>query len=204
MANFEIKIYSISNDIITQIELDTNTVFSDWSDEEFIDNAENGGDVFTLCSLFSSTQLFDVDNGTVVRAYLIDVDNENAKPIRCDYYKTILSINKVTSHRADFNEETKQVIDTPIVHFEEELPIPVSKAYTILVTNNDEETTTDDIIHEIELLRDVTSVEPINVIDNKVRFYVTTEIGFEYDTLEETIDDMGLQDCEFINMEFNY
>ena len=205
MANFEIRIYVLSNDEINQLELDTSTVYSDWTDKEFISYAEDSGNVFTLCNLFSSTRMLDNDT-EVARAYLINIDNENAEPIRCDYYKTILSVNKVISHSAEYNETTKEVVDVPITRYEEPVQVPIGKTYTIVVTNTDSETTTDDIVHELELLRDVMSVNVITETTDgkKIRLSVEAEIGCNYDLIEETIDNMGMQDCEFIELNWDY
>ena len=76
------------------------------------------------------------------------------------------------------------------------------KTYTILVSNFDESTTTQDIIDLITDIEDVRSVSVITetVNGDKVRLSVETESYFDYDILEGEIDSTGRLDCEFIDV----
>ena len=121
MANFELRIYGIKNYIIDEKEAELfkeGKVTSVLSDKDFIELAESRGYVATLCTFTSEGGLFETRVSTY-RAYLIDVDNEDTKPVRVDYYHTIISADKVISHRADFNPRTNETYETPIVHYAE-------------------------------------------------------------------------------------
>lgn len=127
MANFELRIYGINNSIIDEKEAELfkeGKVTSVLSDKDFIELAEARGYVATLCNLLTEGGLIETRISTY-RAYLIDVDNEDTEPIRVDYYRTIISANKVVSHRTDFNVRTKETYETPIIQYMSESDIPV-------------------------------------------------------------------------------
>ena len=114
MAQFELIVYGILNGYIEDFELNeskTGTI----TDEEFIQLAEDKGLVRTLCSLLTEGGLFETRISTY-RAYLIDVDNAEAKPIRADLYRTYITSNKVIAHRTDYEDGCK---DKPYVVYEE-------------------------------------------------------------------------------------
>ena len=119
MANFELRIYGIQNYIIDEKEAELfkeGKITSVLSDKDFIELAESRGYVATLCTFTSEGGLFETGVSTY-RAYLIDVDNEEAEPVRVDYYHTIISANKVISHRTDYNIRTSETYETPIIQY---------------------------------------------------------------------------------------
>ena len=201
MANFELRIYQLLEENLETVAKQYNlpssdpTDVEDLSDENFVEACEEYGKISSL-SNFLGTGVITCEND-ITRAYFVEVDNGNSKPIRADKHYTVITASKITSNGFGNGKDVN-------VLFEENKPIPKDKTYTIIITNNDEETSTDDIIHEIETLRDVEKVEVIEEADNKIRLSVDTEIGFEYDTLEETIDNNFMADCEFIEIMFNY
>ena len=119
MANFELRIYGINNSIIDEKEAELfkeGKITSVLSDKDFIELAEARGYVATLCNLLSEGGLFETRVSTY-RAYLIDVDNEDTKPVRVDLYNTVISADKVVSHRTDYNPRTSETYETPIVQY---------------------------------------------------------------------------------------
>ena len=123
MANFELRIYGIQNYIIDEKETELfkeGKITSMLSDKDFIELAEARGYVATLCQFTSDGGLFKTELNTY-RAYLIDVDNEEAEPVRVDYYHTLISANKVISHRTDYNPRTSETYETPIIQYMEQV-----------------------------------------------------------------------------------
>ena len=123
MANFELRIYGIQNYIIDEKEAELfkeGKITSVLSDKDFIELAESRGYVATLCTFTSEGGLFETAVATY-RAYLIDIDNEDTEPVRVDYSHTIISANKVISHRTDFNVRTSETYETPIVQYVEQV-----------------------------------------------------------------------------------
>lgn len=119
MANFELRIYGIQNYIIDEKEaelFEEGKITSVLSDKDFIELAESRGYVATLCTFTSEGGLLETGVSTY-RAYLIDIDNEDTEPVRVDYYHTIISANKVVSHRTDYNPRTKETYETPIIQY---------------------------------------------------------------------------------------
>ena len=113
MAEFELRIYSINIDTISLIELDNKSTLEEWSDEFFVECAEQLGEVITLCSLLDNDRVINLDR-EVYRAYLIDVNNQDTKPIRADYIGTIITSNKivcVSSKSCDEHTSPKQSME---------------------------------------------------------------------------------------------
>ena len=139
-------------------------------------------------------------------------------PIHNLSYVTDVEITGATEDRARVEVETTADIDfdTLIKDVKEVLQANVNlidetdnyvenfskKTYTILVSNFDESTTTQDIIDLITDIEDVRSVSVIteSVNGDKVRLSVETESYFDYDILEGEIDSTGRLDCEFIDV----
>ena len=114
MAQFELIIYGIPNDYIEDFELNeskTGTI----TDEEFIQLAEDKGLVRSLSGLLTVGGLLETRISTY-RAYLLDIDHPNAKPVRADLYRTYITSNKVIAHRTDYEDGCK---DKPYVVYEE-------------------------------------------------------------------------------------
>ena len=124
MANFELRIYGIKNYIIDEKEAELfkeGKVVSILSDKDFIELAESRGYVATLCQLTSEGGLFETRVSTY-RAYLIDVDNEEAEPVRVDCYHTVISANKVVSHSPFLNPRTSETYETSIIQYMHKVP----------------------------------------------------------------------------------
>lgn len=119
MANFELRIYEIDNETLDEIEsklFEQGKITDILSAKQFVEYAEQFGRVSTLCSILSENPYIEPTERTY-RAYLIDVDNEEAEPVRVDLYNTIISANKVISHRTDFNPRTSETYETPIIQY---------------------------------------------------------------------------------------
>ena len=115
MANFELRIYGVRNSYIEDFEIKKGGSITD---KDFVELAEAKGYVATLHGLLSKGGLFETAVCTY-RAYLIDVDNEEAEPVRVDLYNTVMSVSKVTSIRQDYNPKTSWTYETPIIQYTE-------------------------------------------------------------------------------------
>lgn len=91
MAQFELRIYSLPIDILEGFEEDHERYITE---EEFIELAEEEGTIQTLANLFTTGGIIETRVNTY-RAYLINVNNTEAEPIRVDYYNTILEVSEV-------------------------------------------------------------------------------------------------------------
>ena len=84
MANFELVIYSVPKEIRKK--------YSAISYDEFIELAEEHGDVMTLSRLIKEGKLLD---NAEHRALLVNRDNPN-EVVVADFNETIMNIHKVT------------------------------------------------------------------------------------------------------------
>ena len=199
MANFELRIYVIGYENFDQICEDYGIHdITDLTDEQVVEVAEELGTVYSFNKFLGLDVIaFDKDH---VRAYFIDKDNENTPPIPADRHNTVITASKITCDRI-FADTVKNVA---LFEEEKEEDNTGSKTYTIVVSNYDEETSTDGIVEIISNLDDVLNVEVVDEDEHHVRLKVETETYFDYDTLEGTIDSYGGLDCEFIDRVDNY
>ena len=121
MANFGLRIYWINNETLDNVESDLfkqGIITNILSGKDFVKYAEQLGNVITIASLLSDEFRIEPNENTY-RAYLIDIDNEEAEPVRVDCFNTIISASKVISHRIDYNSTTNETYKTPIIQFVE-------------------------------------------------------------------------------------
>lgn len=89
MAIKEILIYGLNND---------DTIPTDrYTDEDFIEMAEDEGHVFTLSGFLGLCTKHEIPHNLDYRAFLIDMTNPESPSIRIDLYDIVLDVNLVTT-----------------------------------------------------------------------------------------------------------
>ena len=177
MANFEIRIYSISTDTMERIEKELNKPLYEWTDKLFVETAETEGDVYSLCT-FLNLDVITPDTD-VIRAYFVDTEHEEAEPIRADVYNTTFHADLIKH-----GEQVKYIEVKPT-----SLKEPVARTYTITITNTDTEISNDEIIQHV---------------DNKIRLQVDTLGETTFNDIVNGIEDwLGLS-VELIDEEQHF
>lgn len=103
MADFELRIYQLTEDDYEEVLKASGTDSLCVSDNEFIDKAEETGRVFTLATLVNS-----YEDGCYTRGYLIPVNGENIDPIPVSGYDTTLTVSQVST--SPNGDDTKVVL----------------------------------------------------------------------------------------------
>ena len=102
MANFELRIYQLLEENLETVAEQYNlpssdpTDVEDLSDEDFLEACEEYGKISSLNN-FLGTGVVTCEND-ITRAYFVEVDNGNSKPVRADGYYTVIEANKITSN----------------------------------------------------------------------------------------------------------
>ena len=197
MANFELRIYVIPAENIDEV-IENNGIHdtSELTDTQFVEVAEELGIVYSL-GQFLSLDVFAPDTD-VIRAYFIDKDNEDTAPVRADGYETTITASKITCTAPTNNGQS---LEFNKVLFEEQEKITKVKGYIILVRNNGDNTV-DEVIEFIENIEDVVNVDILEQYNEGnyqcIRMEVEVKTSFNYNILEDTIDNYGGLDCEFL------
>ena len=97
MANFELRIYVLDYENHEEVQREYNVTDVEYlTDEQFVEACESYGRVYTLKGFLGNDVVaYDKD---VVRAYFVEVDNGNSKPVRADGYYTVISTSKITKN----------------------------------------------------------------------------------------------------------
>ena len=104
MANFELRIYVIPSENEDEVIESTGVHdLSDLTDKQFVKVAEEIGTVYSL-SRFLNLDVIAPDTDTI-RAYFIDIENQETHPIRADKYGTVIKASKISNHALDKNCE---------------------------------------------------------------------------------------------------
>lgn len=197
MANFELRIYVIPAENIDEV-IENNGIHdtSDLTDTQFVKVAEELGTVYTL-GKFLNLDVIAPDTD-VIRAFFIDKDNEDTAPVRADGYETTITASKITCTAPTNNGQS---LEFNKVLFEEQEKITKVKGYIILVRNNGDNTV-DEVIEFIENIEDVVNVDILEQYNEGnyqcIRMEVEVKTSFNYNILEDTIDNYGGLDCEFL------
>ena len=197
MANFELRIYVIPAENIDEV-IENNGIHdtSDLTDTQFVKVAEELGTVYTL-GKFLNLDVIAPDTD-VIRAFFIDKDNEDTAPVRADGYETTITASKITCTAPTNNGQS---LEFNHVLFDEKEKVTKVKAYIILIRNNGDNTA-DEVIELVENIEDVVNVDLLEQYNEGnyqcIRLEVEVKTSFNYDTLENTIDNYGGLDCEFL------
>lgn len=193
MANFELRIYVLdyeNHEAVAETFGVTDVEYL--TDKQFIEASEKNGRVYSLNGFLGSDVIaFDKD---IVRAYFIDTEHEEAEPIRADVYNTTFHADLIKH-----GEQVKYIEVKPTIKKE-----PTSRTYTIIVTNNDTETSNDEVIRHIEDLSFATDVELIGIVDNKIRLQVETLGEILFDDIINGIEDLLGLSVELIDEEQHF
>lgn len=197
MANFELRIYVIPAENIDEV-IENNGIHdtSDLTDTQFVKVAEELGTVYTL-GKFLNLDVIAPDTD-VIRAFFIDKDNEDTAPVRADGYETTITASKITCTAPTNNGQS---LEFNHVLFDEKEKITKVKAYIILIRNNGDNTA-DEVIELVENIEDVVNVDILEQYNEGnyqcIRMEVEVKTSFNYNILEDTIDNYGGLDCEFL------
>ena len=95
MAKFELRICVIPEENFDEVIEDKGIHdISDLTDEQFVEVAESIGTTYSLNKFLSLDVI--APNTDEIRAFFIDIENEDFKPVRADRYDTIITVSKVT------------------------------------------------------------------------------------------------------------
>lgn len=205
MANFELRIYVIPAENIDEV-IENNGIHdtSDLTDEQFVEVAEEIGTVYSL-SRFLSLDVIAPDTD-VIRAYFIDIENGNTPPIPADKYYTVVSASKISNHTLTENCEEQ------VLYLELNKPFgqsttaeePISRTYTIILTNHDNECEISGVIADIQDKDYVQDVELLEEYENKVRIRVEVDSDIDFDKLCTDLEDWLGVTADLINEVENY
>ena len=205
MANFELRIYVIPAENIDEV-IESNGIhdISDLTDTQFVEVAEELGTVYSLSRFLSLDVIApDID---VIRAYFIDVENGNTPPIPADKYYTVVSASKISNHTLTENCEEQ------VLYLELNKPFgqsttaeePISRTYTIILTNHDSENSFTGIIADIQGKDYVQDVELLEEYDNKVKLQIETDGDIDFDKLCTDLEHWLGVTADLINEIENY
>lgn len=184
MANFELRVYVIGYENFDRICEDYEIHdITDLTDEQVVEVAEELGTVYSLSRFLNLNVIApDID---VIRAYFIDIENGNTPPIPADKYYTVVSASKISNHTLTENCEEQ------VLYLELSKPFgkniiseePISKTYTVVLTNHDSENSFTEIIADIQDEDYVQDVDLLEEYDNKVRLQIETDGDIDFDKL---------------------
>ena len=189
MANFELRIYVIPAENIDEV-IENNGIHdtSELTDTQFVEVAEELGTVYSL-SRFLNLNVIAPDTD-VIRAYFIDKDNEDTAPVRVDGYETTITASKITCTAPTNNGQS---LEFNKVLFEDNsgrpfgknttAEEPISKTYTVVLTNHDSKNSFTGIIADIQDKDYVQDVDLLEEYDNKVRLQIETDGDIDFDKL---------------------
>jgi hypothetical protein len=206
MANFQIRIYVIGNEHFDEIcQNEGIHDITDLTDKQFTEIAENLGTVYSL-GKFLDLDVIAPDTD-YVKAFFVDTDNENTPPIPADNYNTVITANKITCERV-FADTMKNVV----LFEEDNKPFgknikseePISRTYTIVLTNHDSENSFTGIIADIQDKDYVQDVDLLEEYDNKVRLQIETDGDIDFDKLCTDLEDWLGVTADLINEVENY
>jgi len=207
MANFELRIYVIGYENFDEICEDKGIHdITDLTDKQVVEVATELGTVYTFSRFLGLDVIaFDRDH---VRAFFIDKDNENTPPIPADRYNTTIVASKITCERA-FADTLKEVTlfeETDNKPFGQSTTAeePLSKTYTVVLTNYDKENDISNVIEDIENKDYVQNVELLEENDNKTRVLIETDGDIYFDKLCTDLEDWGGITADLISVVDNY
>lgn len=205
MANFELRVYVIGYENFDQICEDYEIHdITDLTDEQVVEVAEELGTVYSLSRFLNLNVIApDID---VIRAYFIDIENGNTPPIPADKYYTVVSASKISNHTLTENCEEQ------VLYLELNKPFgknttaeePISRTYTIILTNHDSENSFTEIIADIQDEDYVQDVDLLEEYDNKVRLQIKTDGDIGFDKLCTDLEHWLGVTADLINEVENY
>jgi hypothetical protein len=210
MANFELRIYVIPAENIDEV-IENNGIHdtSDLTDTQFVEVAEELGTVYTL-GKFLNLDVIAPDTD-VIRAFFIDKDNEDTAPVRADGYETTITASKITCTAPTNNGQS---LEFNHVLFEDnsgrpfgkniKSEEPISRTYTIVLTNHDSENSFTGIIADIQDKDYVQDVDLLEEYDNKVRLQIETDGDIDFDKLCTDLEDWLGVTADLISEVENY
>ena len=94
MANFELRIYVIGFENFDEVCEDREIHdITDLTDEQVVEVAEELGTVYSMSKFLRLDVI--APSKDYVRAYFIDVENENTLPVPADRYYTVIHADKI-------------------------------------------------------------------------------------------------------------
>lgn len=190
MANFELRFYIIYRENFDKICKNRGiSSITDLTHEQIIEEAEELGTVYSL-NQFLRIDIFTFDTD-YVRAFFIDMDNEENPPIPADGCNTVITANKIVS-----NHDT--------LYLEEERnKAPIAKTYQLIISKN-EDTSVEDVMHELYFIAEIQNTEFLEETEDKIRLEMKTDIGFSFDEFENVLGDSLGVDVEIENVTWNF
>ena len=181
MAKFELRICVIPEENFDEVIEDKGIHdISDLTDEQFVEVAESIGTTYSLNKFLSLDVI--APNTDEIRAFFIDIENEDVKPVRADRYDTIITVSKVTGTVPTNNGQS--------LEFNHVLFDDSKQVATVQVKEKIQRVFEDTI--STELLR---IVEPNTDVD-VINIYCESDLDYLLDTLNENQDEFDKEDYE--------
>ena len=181
MAKFELRICVIPEENFDEVIEDKGIHdISDLTDEQFVEVAESIGTTYSLNKFLSLDVI--APNTDEIRAFFIDIENEDFKPVRADRYDTIITVSKVTGTVPTNNGQS--------LEFNHVLFDDSKQVATVQVKEKIQRVFEDTI--STELLR---IVEPNTDVD-VINIYCESDLDYLLDTLNENQDEFDKEDYE--------